>query len=173
MKTTIMIYTTYMIINKSQVFRLSHDVVTCDEDSEVRLNTASLLQVMRSTGHAWSYKAWCSTVISCFSTALIGVFRSLLFHSVICSLGGPLSAVGLRRSTSNVNYLFYQWTSFDCIRSFINKQLNTFHFKQLLIHTELSTVWVSTFCLKLNKAFSETKVALFWESSIIWAFFLA
>ena len=46
---------------------------------------------MRSTGHAWSYKAWCSAVISCFSTALIGAFRSLLFHSVICSLGGPLS----------------------------------------------------------------------------------
>ena len=46
---------------------------------------------MSSTGHAWSYKAWCSSVISCFSTALIGAFLSLLFHSVICSLGGPLS----------------------------------------------------------------------------------
>ena len=46
---------------------------------------------MRSTGHAWSYKAWCSAVISCFSTAPIGAFRSLLFHPVICSLGGPLS----------------------------------------------------------------------------------
>ena len=30
-------------------------------------------------------------MISCFSTALIGAFRSLLFHSVICSLSGPLS----------------------------------------------------------------------------------
>ena len=30
-------------------------------------------------------------MIGCFSTALIGAFRSLLFHSVICSLGGPLS----------------------------------------------------------------------------------
>ena len=29
-------------------------------------------------------------MISCFSTALIGAFRSLLFHSVICSLGGLL-----------------------------------------------------------------------------------
>ena len=46
---------------------------------------------MMSTGHAWSYKAWCSAVISYFSTALIGAFRSLLFHSVICSLGSPLS----------------------------------------------------------------------------------
>ena len=46
---------------------------------------------MRSTGHAWSYKVWCSAVTGCFSTALIGAFRSLLFHSVICSLGGPLS----------------------------------------------------------------------------------
>ena len=46
---------------------------------------------MRSTGHAWRYKAWCSTVISCFSTVLIGAFWSLLFHSVICSLAGPLS----------------------------------------------------------------------------------
>ena len=39
----------------------------------------SLLQAMRSTGHAWSYKAWYSAVISCFSTALIGAFRLLLF----------------------------------------------------------------------------------------------
>ena len=30
-------------------------------------------------------------LISCFSTALIGAFRSSLFHSVICSLGGLLS----------------------------------------------------------------------------------
>ena len=30
-------------------------------------------------------------MISCFSAALIGAFRSLLFHSVICFLGGPLS----------------------------------------------------------------------------------
>ena len=30
-------------------------------------------------------------MISCFLTALIGAFRSLLFHSVICSFGGPLS----------------------------------------------------------------------------------
>ena len=34
---------------------------------------------MRSTGHVWSYKAWCSAVISCFLTALIGAFRSLLY----------------------------------------------------------------------------------------------
>ena len=46
---------------------------------------------MRSPGHAWSSKAWCSAVISCFSTALIGAFRSLLSHSVIFSLSGPLS----------------------------------------------------------------------------------
>ena len=30
-------------------------------------------------------------MISCFSTALVGAFRSSLFHSVIFSLGGPLS----------------------------------------------------------------------------------
>ena len=35
--------------------------------------------LLRSTGHAGSYKTWCSAVISCFSTALIGAFRSLLF----------------------------------------------------------------------------------------------
>ena len=45
---------------------------------------------MSSIGHVWFYKAWCSAVIGCFSTALIGAFRSLLFHWVICSLGGPL-----------------------------------------------------------------------------------
>ena len=46
---------------------------------------------MRSTVHTWSYKARCSAVVSCFSTAPISAFRSLLFHLVICSLGGPLS----------------------------------------------------------------------------------
>ena len=30
-------------------------------------------------------------MVGCFSAALIGAFRSSLFHSVICSLGGPLS----------------------------------------------------------------------------------
>ena len=30
-------------------------------------------------------------MLSCFSTALIGEFRSLLFNSAISSLGGPLS----------------------------------------------------------------------------------
>ena len=81
---------------KLSFFRLSHDVVTCDVDRDVsaaywyRLH-ASLLQAMRSTGHTWSYKTWCSAVISYFSTALIGAFRYLLFRSVICSLGGPLS----------------------------------------------------------------------------------
>ena len=30
-------------------------------------------------------------MISCFSAALIGAFQSLLFHSVICSLGSLLS----------------------------------------------------------------------------------
>ena len=44
-----------------------------------RLHTASLLEAMRSTGHAWSYKAWCSAGISCFSIALIGAFRSFPF----------------------------------------------------------------------------------------------
>ena len=83
----------------------------------------------------WGKKKGFYFVSSCFSTALIGAIRSLLFNSVICSLGGSLSAVGLRRSTSNINCLLYHWTSFDFIRSFINKQLNTFHFKQLLIHT--------------------------------------
>ena len=44
-----------------------------------RLHTASLLEAMRSTGHAWSYKAWCSAGISCFPIALIGAFRSFPF----------------------------------------------------------------------------------------------
>ena len=35
--------------------------------------------------------ALCSAVVGWFSTALIGAFRSSLFHSVICSLGGLLS----------------------------------------------------------------------------------
>ena len=46
---------------------------------------------MRSTGHARSYKAWCFAVIGCFSTALIGTFRSLLFTQWFAP-----SAVGCR-----------------------------------------------------------------------------
>ena len=64
---------------------------------------------MRSTGHVWSYKAWCSAVISCFSTALNGAFWSLWFHSVICSLGGPLTTEGqetkMARSGTLLPYL--------------------------------------------------------------------
>ena len=55
----------------------------CDVDRTFRLHTTSLLQAMRSTGQAWSYKAWCSAVISCFSTALIGAFRSLLISDLL------------------------------------------------------------------------------------------
>ena len=105
----------------------------------------------------WGKKKGFYFVSSCFSTALIGAIRSLLFNSVICSLGGSLSAVGLRRSTSNINCLFYHWTSFDFIRSFINKQLNTFHFKQLLIHT-----WCLSFYVLL-----EIKQRIFWNQSNI------
>ena len=46
---------------------------------------------MRSTGHAWSYKAWCSAVISCFSTAPIGAFLEFLFSKVyIGETGRPM-----------------------------------------------------------------------------------
>ena len=43
---------------------------------------------MRSTGHAWSYKAWCSAVISCFFNSSDWCISILTVHSVICSLGG-------------------------------------------------------------------------------------
>ena len=46
---------------------------------------------MRSTGHAWSYKAWCSAVISCFFNSSDWCISILAVHSVICSLSGPLS----------------------------------------------------------------------------------
>ena len=51
----------------------------------------SLLQAMKSTGHAWYYKAWCSAVISCFFNSSDWCISILAVHSVICSLGGPLS----------------------------------------------------------------------------------
>ena len=50
-----------------------------------RLHTASLLQAMRSTGHALPYKARCSAVIGWFSIAVI------VAVSVNRSLGGPSS----------------------------------------------------------------------------------
>ena len=46
---------------------------------------------MRSTGHAWSYKAWCSAVISCFLNSSDWSISILAVHSVICSVGCPLS----------------------------------------------------------------------------------
>ena len=46
---------------------------------------------MRSTVHAWSYKAWCSAVISCFLNSSDWCISILVVHSVICTLGGPLS----------------------------------------------------------------------------------
>ena len=59
---------------------------------------------MKSTGHAWSYKAWYSTVISRFSTALIGAFQSFLFHSVVCSLYSP-------QSHGSPVVVFWSWAS--------------------------------------------------------------
>ena len=49
-----------------------------------RLHTASLLQAMRSTGHAWSYKAWCSALISWFFFYFVRVksFMNWLFDSL-------------------------------------------------------------------------------------------
>ena len=58
---------------------------------------------MRSTGHAWSYKAWCSAVISCFSTALIGAFRSLLFTQWFAP-----SAVRCRTALLFLFFFFYR-----------------------------------------------------------------
>ena len=70
---------------------MSHDVVTCDVDATFRLHTDSLLQTTRSTGHAWSSKAGCSAVISCFYNSSDWCISILAVHSVICSPGGPLS----------------------------------------------------------------------------------
>ena len=55
-----------------------------------QLHTVSL-QAMRSTSHAWFYKAWCSAVIRCFFNSSDWCISILAVHSVICSLGGPLS----------------------------------------------------------------------------------
>ena len=43
-----------------------------------RMQTASILQAMRSTGYPSPYKARCSAMIGWFSTAVIGEFRSSL-----------------------------------------------------------------------------------------------
>ena len=58
---------------------------------------------MRSTGQAWSYKAWCSAVISCFSTALIGAFRSLLIRDLL-----PRRSAVARLSCC---FVFWLWAS--------------------------------------------------------------
>ena len=58
-KVTVIIYSRisfFIIICANNFFRLSHDVVTCDVCRDVSTHTASLLQAMSSTGHAWSYK---------------------------------------------------------------------------------------------------------------------
>ena len=46
---------------------------------------------MRSTGYAWSYKVWCSAVISCSFNSSDWCISILAVRSVICSLSGPLS----------------------------------------------------------------------------------
>ena len=58
---------------------MSHNVVTCDVDCVVSTAYCYCSSGDEVDSHVWSYKAWFSTVISCFSTALIGAFRSLLF----------------------------------------------------------------------------------------------
>ena len=68
-----------------------------------RLHTAGLLQAMGSTGHAWSYKARCSAVISCFSTAVIGAFRSLLISDLL----PRRSAVARLSCCWSINILYF------------------------------------------------------------------
>ena len=91
-----------------------------------RLHTASLLQVMRSTGHAWSYKAWCSAVISCFFDNSDWCISILAVHSVICSLGGLLShgsPVVVSFNCGHPHFWnFYSTISVDVVRvkSYIN-----------------------------------------------------
>ena len=46
---------------------------------------------MRLTGHVLSYKAWCSAVITCFFNSSDWCISILAVHSVIFSLGAPLS----------------------------------------------------------------------------------
>ena len=41
---------------KAKFFFLSHDVLTCDIDRDIATAYCSLLQAMRLTDHAWSYK---------------------------------------------------------------------------------------------------------------------
>ena len=59
-------------------------------------------------------------MISCFSTALIGAIRSLLFHSVICSLGSPVVVFFGRGHPRFWN--FYSTIPVDVVRvkSYIN-----------------------------------------------------
>ena len=67
-------------------------------------------------------------MISYFSTALIGAFRFLLFHSVICSLGGPLthgSPVVLFFDRGHPRFWnFYSTIPFDVVR--VKSYMNCF-----------------------------------------------
>ena len=72
-------YSSWWMTIKAKLFRLSHNVVTCDVDCVVSTAYCYCSSGDEVDSHVWSYKAWFSTVISCFSTALIGAFRSLLF----------------------------------------------------------------------------------------------
>ena len=76
-----------------------------------RLHTASLLDAMRSTGYAWSSKAWCSAGISCFSIALIGAFRSFPFS---------LSEKDKKGHYVELNFSMrsYPWASRPCLRDY-------------------------------------------------------
>ena len=94
---------------------------------------------MRSTGHAWSYKAWCSAVISCFSTTLIGAFRSLLIRDLL-----PRRSAVTRLSCCCV---FWSWKSsvnclFDLARVVIRVTINELYFvPEWLVSGVVGMLW--------------------------------
>ena len=62
------------------------------------------------------------------------------------------------------------WTSFSCIRSFINKQLGIFHLNYSVDdkHTWCMSLQVLP---EIKQSIFWNPSSIFWESSIIWAFF--
>ena len=78
-----------------------------------RLPTASLLQAMRSTGHAWSYEAWCSTVISCFQ-------QLWLVHFDPCCFTQWFAPSAVRCRTALLLLCFFDRVDVIRVKSYMN-----------------------------------------------------
>ena len=76
------------------------------------LHTGSLLQVMRSTGHAWSYEAWCSAMISFLNIGymtLLGKGNRVSTPLLVSSRLAPAKVILSRSGFGQTRVMLTRW----------------------------------------------------------------